>query len=60
MYDRLGDRDYDCFEYDEHGYLREKIGFATFGPPQSENGYDKKQKKSIEETYKRIRLHNSK
>ncbi|KAF2896019.1 hypothetical protein ILUMI_10166 [Ignelater luminosus] len=60
MYDRLGDRDYDCFEYNEHEHLKSKIGFAKFGPPQSEEGYYEKQNKSIEETYKQICTYNNK
>ncbi|KAK4885967.1 hypothetical protein RN001_002238 [Aquatica leii] len=60
MFDRLGDRDYDSFEPDEHFYLKDKIAFAKFGPPQTENGYDENEKKSIEETYETIVKHNNK
>lgn len=54
MYDRLSDRDYDGFTLQEHVYLKDKIGFTIFGPPQNVNGYDDMQKKKIEETYKKI------
>ncbi|KAF5278096.1 hypothetical protein FQR65_LT03612 [Abscondita terminalis] len=52
MFDRLGDRDYDSFEPDQHTYLKDKIGFAKFGPPQTESGYHDAQNKSIDKTYK--------
>ncbi|KAF5306468.1 hypothetical protein FQR65_LT18564 [Abscondita terminalis] len=54
MFDRLGDRDYDSFQPDEHTYLKDKIGFAKFGPPQMESGYDDAQNNSIDETYELI------
>ncbi|KAF5278095.1 hypothetical protein FQR65_LT03611 [Abscondita terminalis] len=54
MFDRLGDRDYDSFEPNQHTYLKDKIGFAKYGPPQSVNGYNIAQKDSIDETYKVI------
>ncbi|KAK4876434.1 hypothetical protein RN001_012856 [Aquatica leii] len=53
MFDRLGDRDYDSFEADEHMHLKQKIGFAKFGPP-IELDYDQKQQQIIEETYQVI------
>lgn len=66
MFDMLGDRDYDAFEEHEHVYLKEKIAFAFYGPPQSidginkvtysmVDGYDAKQKRKIEAAYKKIR-----
>lgn len=30
----LGDRDYDCYEPDQHEYLKYKIVYAFYGPPQ--------------------------
>ncbi|KAF5306470.1 hypothetical protein FQR65_LT18566 [Abscondita terminalis] len=59
MFDRLGDRDYDSFEPNQHTYLKDKIGFAKYGPPQSVNGYNSAQKKSIDETYKVIVYNNN-
>lgn len=68
MYDMLGDRDYDCFEKCDHEYLKEKIAFAFFGPPQSiENCntknstdsilqyYTDKQRQKVTTTYNKIR-----
>lgn len=64
MFDMLGDRDYDAFEKHEHVYLKEKIAFAFYGPPQSVDGinatssmvdgYDEKQKRKIEAAYNKI------
>lgn len=54
MLDMLGDRDYDAFEKYQHNYLKEKIGFAFFGPPQKVEGYEEKQIRKIEEAYKQI------
>lgn len=49
MCDRLGDRDYDSFEADEHQHLKKKIGFAFFGPPQNnDGGYKMKQNEQMQ------------
>lgn len=47
MLDMLGDRDYDNFDHWEFKHLETKIGFALYGPPQVQDGYDEKQKKKI-------------
>lgn len=54
MAERLGDRDYDNFDYDEHNELKSKIGFCYFGMPLTESGYDEKQNKTIETMYEII------
>ncbi|XP_050513531.1 uncharacterized protein LOC126889339 isoform X2 [Diabrotica virgifera virgifera] len=61
MADRLGDRDYDSFAFDEHDLLKKKIGFAIFGPPGQEtgNGYDKAQNSQIEHLFNSILKHNN-
>ncbi|XP_050513522.1 uncharacterized protein LOC126889334 [Diabrotica virgifera virgifera] len=61
MADRLGDRDYDSFAFDQHELLERKIGFALFGQPvqESGNGYDKAQNKQIKNLYKIILKHNN-
>ncbi|KRT79641.1 hypothetical protein AMK59_7619, partial [Oryctes borbonicus] len=63
MYDELGDRDYDSFEYDEHHLLREKIRFAMYGPPKEQiDGtidYEPKQKKESEDLYDKIQAKNN-
>lgn len=59
----LGDRDYDCLDYNQHDLLKMKIGYALFGPPSKEtdsaNGilakYDTKQENKIEKLYQIIR-----
>ncbi|XP_018330293.1 uncharacterized protein LOC108740466 isoform X2 [Agrilus planipennis] len=53
MYELLGDRDYDCFEYNQLDELKKKIGFALFGAPQ-ENGYTEKGLQQIDTIFKRI------
>lgn len=50
----LGDRDYDEFNGSEHTYLKDKIGFAYFGPPCHVDGYNHKQQHTIEKGYKKI------
>nr|XP_022908568.1 uncharacterized protein LOC111419914 [Onthophagus taurus] len=35
MYELIGDRDFDSFEYDEHDYLKNKLYFAIYGSPDS-------------------------
>ncbi|KAK5647165.1 hypothetical protein RI129_002057 [Pyrocoelia pectoralis] len=60
MYDRLGDRDYDFFEAHQHDALKQKIGFSKFGPPSTEDGYDAKQIKAIENTYQAIMIQSNK
>lgn len=60
MLDLLGDRDYDNFEYNELDLLKEKIGFALYGPPLTESGYDGKQKKKIDNLFKVILNESSK
>ncbi|KAF5304628.1 hypothetical protein FQR65_LT07910 [Abscondita terminalis] len=59
MFDQLGNRDYDSFEENQHVHLKNKIGFAKYGPP-SANEYNEKQKKSIEKTYEKIKAFNNK
>lgn len=56
MCDQLGDRDFDCFQLErgEDKELKSKIGFAYFGPPNDEKGYDKNQDKQINTAYKKI------
>ncbi|KAF7286309.1 hypothetical protein GWI33_006040 [Rhynchophorus ferrugineus] len=46
-------RDYDRFEYDEHAYLKDKIGFALKGGT-TEPGYDGETKKKVEHLYEVI------
>ncbi|CAG9766221.1 unnamed protein product [Ceutorhynchus assimilis] len=55
----LGDRDYDSFEFDQHDYLKDKIGFALKGPPQETSGYDKKTKIHIDTLFKAIQTQSS-
>ncbi|KAJ8963322.1 hypothetical protein NQ318_018791 [Aromia moschata] len=59
MADMLGDRDYDSFEYDQHEYLKKKIAFAMLGPPQNEEGYEKKDMKTVQSLYESIIKNNS-
>ncbi|CAG9838624.1 unnamed protein product [Diabrotica balteata] len=59
MADRLGDRDYDSFAFDQHDLLKKKIGFALFGPPVQETGYDEVQNSQIENLFKPILKHNN-
>lgn len=54
MVDFLGDRDYDCFDFDEHNELKMKIGYSFFGMPSLESGYDARQDKLIERIYNTI------
>lgn len=54
MADLLGDRDYDSFDFDQHDLLKDKIGFALYGPPKRETGYDEKEKKKIDCLFKSI------
>ncbi|CAH1109691.1 unnamed protein product [Psylliodes chrysocephalus] len=54
MADRLGDRDFTCYAFDQHEYLKRNIGFSLFGPPLDEKGYDDKCKKRIESLYQVI------
>ncbi|GJQ67602.1 putative cognition protein [Trypoxylus dichotomus] len=62
IYDELGDRDYDSFEFNEHHLLKEKILFAVHGPPKELEGgtigYDDKQIKECEDLYEKIRTKN--
>ncbi|CAG9821000.1 unnamed protein product [Phaedon cochleariae] len=51
MSDLLGDRDYDSFEYNQHQELKDKIAYALFGPPEKEEGYDRKQTSRAEKIY---------
>lgn len=75
MASNFGDRDYDSFEADEHNYLKYKIAFAFYGPPNEDQHessdfenfnfdanirvYDEKQVKFVEEAYEKILKHNS-
>uniref|UniRef100_A0A6P7GQA6 Uncharacterized protein LOC114345461 n=2 Tax=Diabrotica virgifera virgifera TaxID=50390 RepID=A0A6P7GQA6_DIAVI len=61
MADRLGDRDYDSFAFDQHDLLKKKIGYALFGQPVQEigNGYDEAQNSQIEHLFKAILKHNN-
>lgn len=65
MFDMLGDRDYDAFEKNQHEHLKEKIGFAFFGPPENIDEttlptaslldcYTDKQKEKINAVYNKI------
>lgn len=54
MLDMLGDRDYDSFDYNELKLLKEKIAYALYGPPESENGYDKKKQEKISSLFNTI------
>lgn len=56
----LGDRDYDSFEFDQHQFLKDKIGFALKGPPQEETGYDEKTLKHIDQLYEVVKNQSSK
>lgn len=58
--DLLGDRDYDSYEFDEHKYLKDNIGYAIFGPPNHVNGFSDDVKKEIKKLYKKILKKNSK
>lgn len=61
MLDQLGDRDYDCFESNEHEFLKKKIGFALYGPPkENEGNYSQDQQKDVETLYVKIVKHNGK
>lgn len=60
MLDLLGDRDYDSFDYFEFDLLKRKIGYALYGPPKKEDGYDPKEKKKINFLFNVIRKENSK
>lgn len=59
MADMLGDRDWDRFEHDQHEYLKKKIAFALLGPPQKEEGYEKKDIKKVQALYESILKNNS-
>lgn len=59
MADMLGDRDWDRFEHDQHEYLKKKIAFALLGPPQKEEGYEKKDIKKVQSLYENILKSNS-
>ncbi|XP_064211667.1 uncharacterized protein LOC103313132 isoform X1 [Tribolium castaneum] len=48
MLDMLGDRDYDSFDYYEHEFLKEKIAYAIYGPPETEEGYSADKHKKID------------
>ncbi|XP_044264418.1 LOW QUALITY PROTEIN: uncharacterized protein LOC123011163 [Tribolium madens] len=48
MLDMLGDRDYDSFDHYELKFLEEKIGYALYGPPESETGYPQDKLKKID------------
>ncbi|XP_066152373.1 uncharacterized protein [Euwallacea fornicatus] len=52
--DMLGDRDYDSFEFDEHKYLKQKIGFGLKGPPKKETGYTESEEKEIDRLFRII------
>ncbi|KAJ8926030.1 hypothetical protein NQ315_009885 [Exocentrus adspersus] len=54
MADMLGDRDWDRFEEDQHEYLKKKIAFALLGPPQKEEGYERKDIKKVQALYESI------
>lgn len=58
MYEYLGDRDYDSFEFDEHKHLKQKIYFAIYGMPDSLEE-DEKKKRFVKDIYKQIRSTNS-
>ncbi|GJQ76301.1 putative cognition [Trypoxylus dichotomus] len=58
MYEYLGDRDFDSFEYDEHEYLKKKIYFAIYGLPDALEEDEAKQK-NVEEIYNQIRSTNN-
>jgi hypothetical protein len=60
MLDLLGDRDYDSFDHFEFDLLKSKIGYALYGPPQSEDGYNEKQMKKVEFLFQIIVKENSK
>jgi len=60
MFDQLGDRDYDCFEPDQHEYLKDKIGFALYGPPKTVNGWTGEEKINIMNYYQLICSENGK
>ena len=60
MLDLLGDRDYDSFDHFEFEQLKDKIGYALYGPPETETGYSEKQKKKIEFLFEIIIKQNSK
>lgn len=59
MYEYLGDRDFDSFEYDEHEYLKKKIFFAIYGLPDPLEDNEQKEQ-VVNETYNQIRSTNSK
>ncbi|XP_018325080.1 uncharacterized protein LOC108736956 [Agrilus planipennis] len=53
MFELLGDRDYDCFDYNQMDELKKKIGFALFGAP-PEIGYSKKELNQIGSIFNNI------
>jgi hypothetical protein len=59
MLDMLGNRDYDSFDHDELKYLKEKVAFAFHGPPQTLNGYDRKQNKKTDYIFEVIMKQNN-
>nr|CAH7742653.1 unnamed protein product [Callosobruchus chinensis] len=60
MANSLGDRDYDCLEFNEEEYLKDKIAYALFGPPSSEEGYGRKEMKEVEKICKAIKKSSNK
>ncbi|XP_044756506.1 uncharacterized protein LOC123315033 [Coccinella septempunctata] len=48
MFNLLGNRDYDNFESDELDSLKKKIGYALYGHPSNEEGYDSNQNATID------------
>ncbi|CAG9863229.1 unnamed protein product [Phyllotreta striolata] len=54
MGERLGDRDYTSYSFDEHELMKKNIGFALFGPPEETTSYNSKQKKKIQQIYEAI------
>ncbi|KAI4467636.1 hypothetical protein MML48_2g00000930 [Holotrichia oblita] len=58
MYEHLGDRDFDSFEFDEHKHLRQKIYYAIYGMPDSVEE-DEKKTRVVKDIYKQIRSTNN-
>ncbi|XP_045467314.1 uncharacterized protein LOC123675823 isoform X1 [Harmonia axyridis] len=54
MFNLLGNRDYDNFESNELDSLKKKIGYALFGHPSDEKGYDSNQNVSIDKLFEII------
>lgn len=59
-YERLGDRDWECYTLNQLYLLKRKVGFALYGPPQAipeqedKTGYTEDQDNQVDCIYKLI------